>query len=706
MKTLISLLFFSLTSAYSVFSQQIKYLNLKCNDIEYLKSTDQFLASTMGSQNDGNQILFLNPTDGSIERKLYLGSLPNQIALSANERYLFCTLAGEHVISRFDLENNLLEKIPIPNNEFASDIIATNEVGDFAVITQRRIYIFRDDQVLPESERAMNNRFAFIKDSSIWSYGFNITPGGFNHLLYDDDGVTSKAWYSIGGNGNERQIELLYNQKVFSNRGYIIDFGKTPPIYADTIDIAKGVRSLNQGAFAVYDNDIFFVNTSDDLSQIIQYDTELNRKSEILLPLIEHEIQKMVAADTNRFAFITQKINDQTATIGLIRICESEIDTKPQIVQISDATCKGDTLILTSDHPGAQALWSTGINSDTIRIMEDVSISVRVADSKGCFSAPSDTLTHLFDQVPNHIANFDSIEVLCPNDSLSLAFLGSNISAIWSTGDTMRYLNVKKTGTYHVQVISHKGCPGDSFSVDVIPPTIPSLERPGIEVIHNKNFCEGDNIVLFTQNQGYRSLWSNTQLGNRYLVPAEETKVYVEVIDENFCPLISSDTFFISRVRIPSPNFEYNGTSLQVNVQGDVQWYLDGQKLDGQESKSIVPSSPGMYTVAVNNQGCKFYPNQFFFIDEMVNRTIQSISITNPRYPTKEASNDQDIIIKGRVGDLIEIKNTEHQSIFKMTLLANTFSLKNVLKNLPSGEYMISLSNHDGLTITTQPLKK
>jgi hypothetical protein len=95
-------------------------LNLPANDIIWNPNTQQIYASLPSSFGpNGNSVAVINPTKGTVSGYYYVGSEPNQLALSADGSYLYVGLNGNGSIQRMVLPSFALDiNIPLGTIEY------------------------------------------------------------------------------------------------------------------------------------------------------------------------------------------------------------------------------------------------------------------------------------------------------------------------------------------------------------------------------------------------------------------------------------------------------------------------------------------------------------------------------------------------------------------------------------------------------------
>jgi len=109
----------------------IRKINLMTNDLVYSSTTGRIYASIPSSAGSGgNSIAAIDPTTGLITSTTFIGSEPNQLALSDDGHSLYVSLDGALAIRRFDaLTNTPGLQFPIGQDLFHGRY----GISDFAV---------------------------------------------------------------------------------------------------------------------------------------------------------------------------------------------------------------------------------------------------------------------------------------------------------------------------------------------------------------------------------------------------------------------------------------------------------------------------------------------------------------------------------------------------------------------------------------------
>jgi hypothetical protein len=178
-----------------------------------------------------------------------------------------------------------------------------------------------------------------------------------------------------------------------------------------------------------------------------------------------------------------------TVTLGNdIEVCENEAP-----VQVSASTNSG----------GLTYLWNTGDNTSSISTSATGEYYVTVTDANGC--SDMDTISVTLNELPG--ANLGTDQSICSNDlpsTLTVQSSGSQLSYLWSTGQTTQQIQVSQAGTYSITVINSNGCESfDAMQVQV-------LTAPNVNAGNDITVCEYDfPVTLNATGNGAQVEWSN-----------------------------------------------------------------------------------------------------------------------------------------------------------------------------------------------------
>lgn len=169
--------------------------------------------------------------------------------------------------------------------------------------------------------------------------------------------------------------------------------------------------------------------------------------------------------------------------------------------------------------------------------------------------------------------------------------------------------------------------------------------------------CAGQSVTIVTQvAQSSTFVWSPaTGTGtSNYLVSPTETTTYTVTATSNTFGCSATTTATVTVID-PQPLISENGNLLEVSggTFTNIQWYLDGNQINGANQPTYAPTADGDYTVSVSESGCtatsdpyaytgiptgiqdgvsrglKIYPNPFSSEFMIETAELTSISVMN-----------------------------------------------------------------------------
>ena len=118
------------------------------------------------------------------------------------------------------------------------------------------------------------------------------------------------------------------------------------------------------------------------------------------------------------------------------------------------------------------------------------------------------------------------------------------------------------------------------------------------------SICPGDSVVLDAGNQGGEYLWSDGST-EQTLIVSEPMFVEVTVTDPIGCT--GSDMVEVNLLVAPeAPEITTDdGIELSTDAEGDLQWFLDGEPIDGATGSTLIAEENGEYVLMLTDtSGC------------------------------------------------------------------------------------------------------
>lgn len=270
----------------------------------------------------------------------------------------------------------------------------------------------------------------------------------------------------------------------------------------------------------------------------------------------------------------------------------------------------------------------------------------------------------------------------CRGDSIKLIYNGSfnDPNEIrWSTGETGLSIWVKEEGSYSVARKVSDNCTAKSNFIEI---NLRSTVDVNLRSSKGDTICVGDSTRL-SANFGQREyIWDDGTTGLSKWV--KEPGTYsIKVLNNNGC--YSFDTITISQRVIEKPEITLIDSVLEVNTNSFVQWYFNGEFVDGANSSTFKPEIDGEVFVEVRQSGCSEFSEVFFY-------NVNSVDLSDFVKIYPNPSNGEFSI------ELSEPNLIQDISIFDINGI-NVYSKSNYLKNrldlklngLSNGSYIMKL---------------
>ena len=294
--------------------------------------------------------------------------------------------------------------------------------------------------------------------------------------------------------------------------------------------------------------------------------------------------------DTTSFVVVKQIVN---STVKIISVGPNSV-------------CEGDSVVLKADpiYKNYTYLWSTGIKDSMIVVVSGGTYFLTFTDEHGCQDTSSFFVN--FNPKPKFSIKVNGSLIKCRGDSLLLEALpaDTNLTYLWSTGNTRTKIFITSPGIYFLTVTNPNGC----FAIDSVEITQNSM-NPKISSNGPTVFCTGDSIILTGSPYGkdINCLWSTGAKASSITVKKTGKYIYF-VTNKEGCT--ESDTLFVVvnnklAVAINGKTSFCNGDSTFLLAQPSGPNYKYKWST-GDTTNWLYASKPGKYWVIVSlNSKCQ-----------------------------------------------------------------------------------------------------
>lgn len=279
--------------------------------------------------------------------------------------------------------------------------------------------------------------------------------------------------------------------------------------------------------------------------------------------------------------------------------------------------------------------------------------------------------------------------ILCPSDSVWLV-LNVSDNVLWSTGSLSKQIYVP-SGTYHVWV-NQAVCP-DSLYV-----TLNNHVQSPTTLTMPANACQGDSVFAIASGGIFYEWYLNNQLISNqrqsHLLLLNSAVISVQSTDINGCKGNAGPLNTVFNPTPSAPVISHNGTDLLGNVVGNVhslQWYLNGQPINGANSINFSPNQSGVYTLHHTNQGCESISNSVhFFMLGLDNNPDFEISV----YPNP-FTNFITVNLNGIEYGQVQVLDVQGRVLVDVAVSQSQNNVN--LENFGKGIYLIKVTTPKGI---------
>lgn len=702
-------------------SGDYKIIPLPTNDILFAPIQKRIYASVPSSIfNYGNSICCINPDLGTIEKSIWVGSEPDKIAISSDEKYLYVSFSQIPQIKKINLITNKIEQEVFFTNEESSSVVGYG-ANDIAVMPNRAntyVVIRKNTTTIPNYEGVVimdgNKRrtnivsgydesksLLFTADSThIWG----IDKGIWHKLKIDTSGISKINSYPLGIGIAQNLHYSLFDSLYYSNDGYSFDLRGSVPTGK------KFATSVGYCLADPYNSNIYYLTAINGVIDIKTY----NRKTQI--PIDQYSLPITTRTNYIEKAF-TFGQSGQIAIksvfeIILINPCKSKA-TKPNINEGKTIKiCPNTEVTLTASSTASRYYWSTGDTTKTIKIKEKGVYTVGIADVEGCVNQSMPITVQESEFVlPPSISRVNYDEALCKDVKAKMraGYLNDNYKYEWSNGQKQQDIEVSQPIELTAIAISSDGCrsnPSEPYIVRFIDKPLPP--KPTITVLGSTEHCSKEEVkTKLSAATGYAGyLWSTGDKTPTITVSPVFTQKYsLKVVDKYGCISLPSDTVVINIKSSPYiPNIYKEGNTLSVFSGANIQWFLNGIPIEGANQRTYTAKTNGFYSVQVTStEGC-------------ISEISEWVNITNITSINNLKENQKFEVFPNPMQDILTVY-TEGVNNAKVSLLDSfgrevyTTALDRSAVIIPtskliSGFYTICLKNKNGEVLSIKKIIK
>ncbi len=273
----------------------------------------------------------------------------------------------------------------------------------------------------------------------------------------------------------------------------------------------------------------------------------------------------------------------------------SEADTTSEVWEADEITfCEGTDAILMPDITGESYQWSTGDETPEIPVTAGI---YQITVTQGECELIDEIEVFFVSELPVDLGN--SAITVCALEYILDPGEIAGADYLWSTGDQTQTINVDAAGEYWVEVTLGDCTNSDTITLNLIAFDPPSLGPDSLKV------CESQPLTLDATTTGANYIWSNGETSPMLEVPNDAPGLYwVDIRVGNECE--TRDSVYVEFV----PDLSVDLGADRALCEG-VDLILDSGVRDavniwstGELNDSITITSPGTYSVTVDNGGC------------------------------------------------------------------------------------------------------
>ncbi len=323
-----------------------------------------------------------------------------------------------------------------------------------------------------------------------------------------------------------------------------------------------------------------------------------------------------------------------TGTSNSIQIAVGENPQPSVILNGSPNLCEGESIDLEVLGNFSDIQWyfngsPIGNNGNIFQATQSGIYTVYVSDKAGC-DGKSDDIVLDFSPIPEpNIAVEGDALFACETDEPITLYADEGFNQYdWFvnnsliTSGTASSIQVTETGTYTVAVYTANDCSNVSDALQIIIGDTPNIE---IDLIDGNTLCKGTsiNLAATTGLANYQWFYNGNLIasGSDAQISVNQAGNYLVIGTNTDGCSQTSDVVNIQLAPIKPPSIVLigdlpcEGETTQLSINGNyeqVQWFFNGQLLNGETGNSLIATQEGNYSVNVENtSGCNSNSNIF-----------------------------------------------------------------------------------------------
>jgi len=253
--------------------------------------------------------------------------------------------------------------------------------------------------------------------------------------------------------------------------------------------------------------------------------------------------------------------------------------------------CQNSTLVLNTNFPNATYTWQDNSTNPSYTVTQQGLYWVEAKTNTGCYV--SDSINIFYNPLPN--INLGNDTSLCFGKSLVLNASYANASYNWQNNTTGSTFTVTQQGNYWVDVTSNGCSSSDSI-------TIHYNSLPVVNLGHDTTLCQGNTVVLVTNNVNSNFVWQDNSSSSNYTVTQQGS--YWVNVTTNGCS--ASDSITVNCIPLPVVNLGSDtslcfGNTLLLNASSANASY---NWQNNTTNSTFTVTQQGNYWVDVISNGC------------------------------------------------------------------------------------------------------